>query len=512
MKPADREPKPFIRVREVISSTPWGGWVKESMPLELRRKLFMVFWPESRLRRHLEMLKAFGFNSIQTGANPCSAWWAGADAAELRQRHAFVSRTAREMGMSVSVFIWGAAVPDATKDGQQFSELDWHKPEDRARLEAWYRDQAASAPYADRVITHWIDPGYPQEGGIDTVVKMHNAIVAIYRAQNPRIRGALSAWFMDSFSGRRYPGYTDEGVLAAHSALDRESGVVLGRFNYSCDGENTVDGNLGTTLADRESRVSGAILDAIAASDRQAGIWGWYTADNEINPALHVRTTVMQNYFRNLPPQTRTKLAWHSLDDNFQGLNMQNLYVAGKLMQDPSLDARQLLEEFVHGFVGAANTPAVTAALRAVEQARTRSLLYNAKVEDALAPEGATKGTPLPPSWLDDTARAVDAAIAGLKTVELAPEFKTAWPVTMEPAEYLPELAAHLEAIRQMLAFLKGVREVERLQAGGASAGRLEAAIAALPKVVYDPTYTAGMEAAIYTQKLAALKMAVGLK
>jgi hypothetical protein len=511
--------EPFIRIREIISSTPWGGWVKSDMPLELRHRMFIPFWTEARLRRHIEMLKAFGFNSIQISTNPCIAWWVGADYQIFRQRQLFMCRTAHELGMKVSVFVWGAAVADPARtgtgmlDAQQVSEMDWHKPEDRARLEAWYQSQSADfAPLADRVITHWVDPGHHQQGGIDTVVAMHNHIMGIYRERNPKIQGCLSAWFMDNFVGQRYPGYTDEGVLAAHPALDRNSGVALGRLNYSCDGENTKDGNTGATLADRESLVSGKMLDAIAASGRQAGVWGWYTTDIEINPALHVRTAVMQNYFRNLPPQTRTELAWHSVDDNFPGLNMQNLYVAGKLMQDPSQDAGKLLDEFSRGFVGESNAPALSAALRAIEQARTRSLLYNAKVEDALAPASGAKGIPLPPTWLDDATTAVEAAIAGMKTVKLAPDFKTAWPVTMEPAEYLGELNAHLEAIRQMLAFLKGVREVEKLQASGASVDKLEAAIAALPKVVYDPAHTAGLEVGIYQQKLAALQKAAGVK
>lgn len=506
--------EPFIRVREVISSTPWSGWIKESMPAETRQRFLMAYWPEARLRRHLEMLKAFGFNSIQVSTNLCNAWWANTDEQEFRKKVLFRCRTARELGLSVTAFIWGAAVADASKpkNSQQFSELDWHTPEDRARLEAWYRDQAAAvAPLADRVVTHWVDPGHWQQGGIDTVVEMHNFILSIYREKNPRIQGFLSAWFMDDFAGRRYPGYTDEGVLAAHRALDRKSGVALGRFNYSCDGENTRDGNSGATLADRESRVSGGILDAIAAAGRPAGIWCWYTADNEIQAALHVRTAVMQNYFRNLPPPTRTRLAWHTIDDQFSGLNMQNLYVAGKLMQDPSLDAQALLDAFCRGFVGAANAPAVAAALRAVEQARTRSLLYSARVEDALAPTSAAKGTPLPAIWLDDTRKAVEGAMAGMKAIQLDPDFRTAWPVTMEPAEYLDELNAHLEAIRQMLAFLRGVRAVEKQQTDGDPKAQIEAAIAALPRVMYDPAHTAGLEAGIYRQQLGALKKACGI-
>ncbi len=211
--------QPFIRIREVLSSTPWGGWVKECMPEALRRHCFLAFWDDARLRRHLEMLKAFGFNSIQTGLNPCGGWWVGADGAEYRRQQFFRCRTARELGMSVSLCVWGAAVPDAEKDGQQFTELDWQIPADRARLEAWYREQAELAPLADRVITHWVDPGQPQQGGLDTVVEMHNFILGIYREKNPHIRGALSTWFMDGKNGAIYPGYAGRGELAAHPKL-----------------------------------------------------------------------------------------------------------------------------------------------------------------------------------------------------------------------------------------------------------------------------------------------------
>ncbi len=500
--------QPLICTREIISSTPWGGWVKTDMPLELRHRMFIPFWSEARLRRHIEMLKAFGFNSIQVTV-PTVALWCGADMESWSARQRFMLKTARELGMSTAQFVWGSAIADPSlpASGQQVAELDWHKPEDRARLLTWYREQAKDfAPLADRIVTHWVDPGYShrhcKECTIDTVVEMHNAIMGIYREKNPRIRGALSTWFMQP--GKKWPGYEGSVKLAAHPKLDKNSDVVLGLMNYGADGDNL----------DFAGELKAAEIEGIAAAGRQTGVWGWYTADNEINPALHVRTAVLQKYFRSLPPQTSTQLAWHSLDDNFPGLNMQNLYVAGKLMQDPTLDAGTLLDQFCQGFVGEANAPAVATALRAIEQARTRSLLYSARVEDAVAPpaDWQKNRRPLPATWLDETSRAVDQAIAGMKSVKLAPGFRTAWPVTMEPEEYLGELNAHLEAIRQMLAFLKGVREVETLQAAGASKEQIKAAIAALPAVIYDPKHTAGLDPAIYKQKLAALRRTAGME
>ena len=80
----------------------------------------------------------------------------------------------------------------------------------------------------------------------------------------------------------------------------------------------------------------------------------------------------------------------------------------------------------------------------------------------------------------------------------------------IEAADYLDELKAHLEVIRQMLAFLKGARTVHSLKAAGEPAEKLAAAIDALPEVVYDQTHTAGWEAFdVYPVKLAELKKAV---
>ena len=96
-----------------------------------------------------------------------------------------------------------------------------------------------------------------------------------------------------------------------------------------------------------------------------------------------------------------------------------------------------------------------------------------------------------------------------------APRFKPAWPVTMPPEEYLGQLRARLEGIRQMLAFLKAAGEVERMRAAGVSRENLREnlpeAIAAPAKFVYDPAHTAGIKAAIYRTKLAAIKSAAGV-
>ncbi|MDD5704629.1 MAG: hypothetical protein PHR35_01800 [Kiritimatiellae bacterium] len=469
----------FIRVREAVICDGDAGYWRQMAP-ELKDRYFLARWTEERLRRHLEMLKAFGFNSIQIVSIPWIATLAGVEPDAWQSRRLFLAQTAHELGLSVSQFVWGTCV-DNGKGG--FPTMDWHRPEERATLEAMYREQAVLAPHVDRVVTHWVDPGGPKcpQCNLDSVVEKHNAIMAAFRARNPRIRGALSTWFM---SDKVYAGYTGPGSVANHPRLDRDTDVVIGVMTIGADGRSAI------------SAVPGAFLDAVAVAGRPAGIWCWYTADNEIQPSLYVRTDVLQHYFRGLPPQTPDKLAWHSLDANTHGLNMPSLFVAGHLMRDPALDAQKLLDAFVEGFVGRANAPAFAAALRAVELARTRSVNYS----QVTAP------------WLAECTAAVNAALHGLTSIKLAPGFQPAWPVTMTPADYLDELVAQLDAIRQMLVFLNAAEEIGRMQGRGATVEELRAAIDALPPVVYDPKHAAGLESFHYARRLSQLKTNINAK
>ena len=513
MKTTNATRQPFIRTREVFSSNGYAQYWY-GMAADLRHKYFRAHWSEARLRRHIEMLRAFGFNSLQVSVNGDVGRELGVDQDEWRKRVHFMCQTAHELGLSVSQFVWATTVVDA-ECGR--CDLDWHQPEERARLEVQYRSAAEFAPYMDRVITHWADPGGPlcSECTCDTVVEIHNAILAAFRASNPQVRGALSTWYMQP--GKVWPDYENPGQLAGHPRLDQDTDIALGVMNFGVPLQD-LDSDFGF-----DGRLKLADLEAIVAANRRAGVWGWYTTDMEILPALHVHTEGLQDYFLSLPSVTRSTLAWHSLDDNCHGLNMQNLYVAGKLMQAPWLSAHQLLEDFCCGFLGVENAPAVVAALRAIEQARTRSLRYSVRIEDVVAPlspggqdspSAAPPPTPnlpsrLPASWLSDTAEAVDTAIAGLQTVRVAPDFQPAWPVTMEPADYLEELRAHLEAIRRMLTFLEAVRDVERMRAIGKPVEQIHTAIDSLPSVEYDPEHTAGLETEVYHQKLAALRKMV---
>ncbi len=502
----------FIRTREVMCCCPNAPFWNDLAPA-MKQKYFMPYWSEARLRRHLEMIKAFGFNSIQVTACGQVALNSGVRQEIWQEKLILTCRMARELGLGVSQFVWGSYFYDIDRN-VSVGDLDWHNPADRKRMEEFFRAEAFLAPWLDRVVTHWVDPGGAKVGcpqcSIDTAVEIHNSMLAIFRAQNPRIRGAFSNWMLNWMSEEwpaseegwqpgRWRGYTGVPVLTGNPGLDRNSDIGIGRTNYTW----------GDGMAERHavSRIKVPDLQTIAAAGRSAGVWSWYTTDVEILPALHVRTAILQDYFNRMPDEVQRGLSWLSVEDNCHGLNMQNLFIAGRLMQDRRQDANVLLDEFAVILVGKTQAAPVAQALRAIEQVRSSDTPYLVWAGGATLPSpGATDPKRLSLEWIQINRANIEGAIRVLAPVSVAPSFTPALPLTLSPAEYLEELRAHLEAIRQYLTFLGETVKVAQLASQKASPEKIRAAIQALPPVVNDPAHTAGLEAWLYQQKLAALR------
>lgn len=319
-----------------------------------------------------------------------------------------------------------------------------------------------------------------------------------FRAVNPRIGGYFSNWMLSGGYGNGWPGYDGVQSIVDNPDFDSASGVALGVMNYAADG----------VRLDRYGQLSVSDLRAISATGRKAAVWAWYTTDIEIQPAIHVHTQLLQNYVRSLPPETTSTVAWHTVDDCCSGLNMHNLFVAGRLMQNPALDARALLHEYAEGFFGPAAAPALVRALDALEHARCRSLRYKVKVGDpneALHEEELDANT-LPENWADEGLAMVRSSLKELAGLSLPARHEASWPVTLSPREFLPELVAHLKAVEQMLEFIIAASNVRRMCANGADASKIGPYLDVLPQVIYDQAHTAGLEQQAYRQHLEQLK------
>jgi hypothetical protein len=491
--------KPFIPIREVMLYCP-NSDIWNAMAPELKQKYFMCYWPDDRIRRHVEMLHAFGFNALQVSVVGQMPRNAGTTMDEWVHRVNVMIDAGRELGMSNTLFVWGNAISSLDpKAADPHPIHDWHKPSGREALEReWERSARVIGAKVDRVVTHWCDPGGATKGcpdcTIHTAVEMHNAIMATFRGVNPRIDGYFSNWMLypgNKSYGNGWPGYDGVKSVVGDPAFDRASGLAIGINNYGSDGVHV----------NRAGKLNPADLKAVTDAGRRAAVWAWYTTDIEIQPSLHVHTKLLQNYFRGLPPETRDAVAWHTVEDCSSGLNMHNLYVACQLMQDPTLDAQALLRDYAEGFFGKAAAPALVRALEAVEHARCRSLRYRLKVSDpneALHKEELSTDK-LPADWADRGLALTAASLEELQGLTLPDGHQAAWPVTLSPQEFLPELVAHLKAIRQMLTFLKAAKSV-----------RSQEDVERLPTVEYDLAHTAGLEASAYRQILGDLKRKYG--
>ncbi len=486
--------RPFIPVREVIVYCPNSG-IWNAMAPALKRKYFMCYWPDERIRQHIAMLHAFGYNAVQVSVVGQMPRNAGQSMEEWVRRVNVQVAAAREHDMTVTQFVWGntiSALEAGASDPHPI--LDWHQPAHRDALHReWERSARAVGAEVDRVVTHWCDPGGATVGcphcSIHTAVEMHNASLEHFRAVSSRIGAYFSNWMLypgNKSFGAGWPGYDGVQSIVGDPAFDAASGVALGIMNCGADGVHL----------DRCGQLSAADLKTIAAAGRKAAVWAWYTTDMEIQPALHVHTKLLQNYFRSLPSETTGTVTWHTVDDCSSGLNMHNLFIAGRLMQDPALDAQALLREYTEGFFGRAAAPALVRALEAIEHARCRSLRYSLKVGDPHEGLHETElgADELPANWADEGLGMTRSALKEMECLSLPRGHRAAWPVTLEPREFLPELVAHLKAVEQMLAFLKAAGETKDATA-----------VANLPVVEYDLAHTAGLERQAYEQHRRAL-------
>jgi len=478
--------QPFIKRREVTMSAPCSGyWIKD-VPQHLKAKVCHDLWSPEKLSRYLDMLKAFGFNSIQVSDSTQGYVNTGVSPEELRARVMHLLKAARERGMTATWFLWSNTCYDPHAHDPRFPmtrfNLCWHDPTEHAFLEDYYRYQSQYAPYVDHLIIHWADPGGGKEGckqcNYRGALELHNAIQAIFRERNPQLRTTFSTWFLlHSSTWNKWPGLNLDTIL--HSGiLAPDVGVAIGLMNCGADGQRM----------DWAGQLKTEEVAAIRGTGRMAGIWGWYTTDLEIAPSLHIHTDILQNYFRSLVEPSGGWIDWHSVDDNCHGFNMHNLYVAGRLMQNPGENARDLIDEFLHLYFGDEIAPLMAEALRVIEKARGQSLRYVTQIGDpseelhdaAIRETRALTGTS---SWRKNVLAMAEEAGKHLEHVGIRADHVPPFPTPIPPADYLEEVKAHLRAIAQFMRFLLATEPVWQMIQDGAEQEAIRTAIRRLPEV-----------------------------
>jgi hypothetical protein len=495
-EPQKQTGEPFIKIREVTWGDPSpsrGLWIPYFTDT-IYKKYAVGNWDIARLRTYVDMLKAFGFNSLQlydlsqrylnSGWRVGSDDWSGwpeegpkrADPRDWPEKMDAVADYAHSIGLRTSLFIWGNAAFDYRNNtipafivNGKIQEANYLEPDDPASLEilAQYWDhQAEHAPHFDHIVTHWADPGGCKGPActIESAQKLHNEIVRRCRKKNPNIQSTFSLWMLNSSRFSKWRGYKD-----VHTVLD--AGIL------PADVMLCLGGNSG--------RIKLPDAKAISKAGRNVGVWGWYLADNEIRPSMHVRTNALGGAFGKLPPDAHNLIEWYSIDSNCHGLNMQNLYVAGKLMRNPKADARAALREFIVGAFGVENVAGVEKVFRAIESTR-----------------GFWSYKSTSPANLSIAREAHKLAME----ITIPNGFKPAFPMVISSRQLAKELVAQTEVIVEFYEFNIAAVKVEQMRKEGAAKDKIKAAIENLPKVKAPTEWLTNLEYASYLKKLKELE------
>ena len=484
-KPVD---KPFIKIREVIWGDPspvqesWIPYITDT----IYKKYSVGNWDITRLRTYVDMIKAFGFNSLQlydlrqryfnAGWRIPPEEWSGwpnepakkADPRDWPEKMDAVADYARSIGLRTTLFIWGNAAFDyRTNTIPDLFSLEPDDPADMEIVRLYWDHQAEHASHFDHIITHWADPGgcKGQACTIEAAMRFHNEIVRRFRKTSPTIQSTFSLWMLHNSRFNKWRGYKD-----VHTILD--AGILPD------DVMLCLDGNGGRFDLDE--------AEAIVKVGRKVGVWGWYLADNEIRPSMHVCTDVLSSALGKLPREAHNLIKWYSIDSNCHGLNMQNLYVAGKLMRNPEADARAALREFIAGAFGVENMARVEKVFRAIEKTR-----------------GYWSYKSISPAKLSIAREAHKLALG----ITIPEGFEPAFPMVISPKELARELVAQTEVILEFMEFATAATKVEQMRKEGAGQDKIKAAIENLPEVKTPTEWLTNLEYVSYLRKLDEFKV-----
>ena len=157
---------------------------------------FMCF-SDSQLEKYALMMKACGFTGVQV-TDMCSAWRPSGSPEFFHDRLKVFADALHRCGMEFTLWCWAAEFCDhgwhdedvvysAADGGRAFND-----PVVRSAFEKYYNIYAEMAPYTDRVIAHFYDPGNLQD--IDDVLDFLRLFADKFRAANPNVKIGVDTW------------------------------------------------------------------------------------------------------------------------------------------------------------------------------------------------------------------------------------------------------------------------------------------------------------------------------
>lgn len=413
---------------------------------------------EKAMRGYARMLKSFGYTGMQMTDN-CSHWrWFNSPDPD-HDRKITMARILREEGMKASLWVWAAdfnghgwndpSVVYKAKDGGSA----YDDPEVFACFDRYYDIYAELAPYFDRLIMHFFDPGHLDN--YEDIFRFARLLESKFKAVNPALEICVDTW-----------GCPDDFPEKLVAAGFKDYMLMELPFLPTW-------GKPGRRAAFRRKvRDLGCKL----------GVWSWYTCDIEVdqNARWVVNPKVIKYIYDHVREQGDDVMipSYWSEMDSYHVLNLFSLYCAGQMLINPDRDTDELLYEIAHKIYGDKYGDKVYDILRFVEAARSGDRWETFWWDTPWDPGvkvNAREMLPIAEQCLKDI-----RGIAADRTLT------TDQPLPVTPAELANLMAAHIDQLARYFRFTVDMEELTRKADAGVSKDVLYAELDRIWKPIPD--------------------------
>lgn len=437
---------PWIRYRE-WTICPWdpehvrGVFHNDSAD----KRMDIHRYSERRLADYVEMFDWFGFSGCQL-METCYVYgtMGSVEADQSWQKN--VARFAKDNGQQVSLWAWTAL----------FSGYGWHDPDVvatpgpgmsafddpgvRRSFEKYYDYYAELAPYVDRFIDHFYDPGVLKDRA--DVFKYMRLLEHKLKAKNPNIQMGIDCW-------AAAPDYLK--LLADNGFKDYL--ILPSAFPEAYPGDS------------REK-----LHEQAKRQGMKLGIWGWYITEYETDQiaSMYVNAQLMKDFYQRMRDGALKVCPVHYWSEMEAGHlnNIYSMYASSQLLWNPNRDPHEILRELTEGIWGPANGPKVLAALELIQDVRsgpTWETYWWGRATHRI-------GTDDPSTDL----RRAQECISSLVSMKTDPSFVPKFPLPFPPSTFVELMIPHVRQIEAYAQFRLKVAAGRQAAASGADKGKLE--------------------------------------
>ena len=409
---------------------------------------------ERQLKNYAQMLKECGMTGVQV-MDICAAWRASGSWENVHDKFKAFANACHNIGLNFTVWCWAAEFSgygwsdsDAVYCNSDPSKPAYEDEHVRALFNKYYDIYADLAPYADRVIAHFFDPGNLSD--IPSIIYFIKLLESKFKAKNPNIKIAVDTWGCPK-------GYPEALVDAGMKD------VMLMELPF--------------LPVWRQPGKRAAFREGVKKLGCDLGSWGWYTTDMEIDQLAIM--TVNNRSLKDVFNQTRAQAdhvlipRYWSDTDSYHILNFFSLYAAGHLLINPDDDPDKLLRDASRAVTGSnkENENRLVSVLELIRDARSG---------DSWDSYWWTEPGYILKNYNGSILSRVDGAISALEKLIIEPEPTDgiAFPLTRKQLYRL--ILPHLYQIKQYAEFSHDFETIKKMKQNGASAEELQKKIDAL--------------------------------